>query len=109
MIEKSWVKGAILLALVLGLTITLWLKQSRLFYVIIIIAGVIAGRTVYLGQQLKSKTKLFPLAILLVVLIFILASPFSRLFSLLFFISGSVLAYYLHQKKLVGSFKIEEL
>ena len=46
MIKKSMVKGAILLALVLGLTITLWLRQSRLFYVIILIAAVIAGRTV---------------------------------------------------------------
>ena len=110
MVEKKWVKSVILLFLVLGLWAALSKRYVGLFHAIIFITGIIVGRVIYLAQSNKSKRPkrpLFPLISIIIILTIIIASSFSQVLALLLFLLGGILSFYLHSKKLVGSFKNE--
>ena len=110
MLKKRWVKSVVLLLLLLGLLISVSANYAELFYIMAFLAGIIIGRIVYLEQpkeSKKAKKPLFPLISLIIILIIIFASSFSRIWALLLLFLGGLISYYLHRKKLVGSFKSE--
>ncbi|MBR9683657.1 hypothetical protein GOV03_03905 [Candidatus Woesearchaeota archaeon] len=107
-IQEAWAETLALALVLVGFFISLLITNTVLVYIVVILAGFLAGRILYIK---KFKEPIFPSILMVVGFLFgyVLGSfGASRLWTTLFFIIGFGLSYYLHLKKFLVIFKKEE-
>jgi hypothetical protein len=104
-LETKWPETIALLLLVVGFIIAVVLQSPSLSYLAIILSGGLAGRIYY---EKNSKVKLYPLILIILGFLvgyFIGTFWVSRILILVLFGISFGVSYYLHLKKIFGTFK----
>lgn len=104
-IEEQWVETLTLLFLVLGFMIAVLLQNPSASYLLIFLAGALAGRVYYIK---RFKEPILPTILIMLGFLFgyLAASIWaSRVITLFFFVLGAGVSYYLHVKEILVIFK----
>ncbi|MBS3126704.1 hypothetical protein J4228_00905 [Candidatus Woesearchaeota archaeon] len=106
--QEQWVEAFSLLFITMGFIISVMLQSSFLSYFSVFLGGFVAARVYYFK---KSKEPILPFVLIILgFLVGYLAGSFwtNRVFTLLFFILGFGMSYYLHLKRIVVIFKSKD-
>jgi len=107
-IQEAWAETLAMILVLIGFFVSLLLTSAVLVYIIVILAGFLAGRILYIK---RFKEPIFPFILMVVGFLFgyVLGSfGASRSWTVVFFLLGIVVSYYLHMKKILVIFKKEE-
>lgn len=102
---EQWAEVFTLFFLALGFIVSILLLSPALSYISIFLAGFLAGRIYYIKHNTEP---IFPFILIIIgFLLGYLIGNFwaSRFWTLVFFILGFAISYYLHMKKLIVIFK----
>jgi len=105
--DEQWAEAFALLFLVLGFVVSILLQSAYFTSLSVFLAGLIGGRIYYLRYQTQP---IFPFVLMIVgfLLGYLLGNFWtSRLLTLFFFALGFIGSYYIHQQKIIGTFKSE--
>lgn len=103
--EEQWAELLALFFLFVGFILVVMLRKPAYIYLVVFLAGLLAGRTYFLK---KMKEPLLPFVLMIIgFLVGVLVGVFwaSRLISIILFMVSFILSYYLHQKYILGRFK----
>lgn len=104
-LSEAWAETGAVVLLLIGFLVALLLREAILVYIVILLAGLLAGRVVYLR---RFKEPLFPFILMILgfLLGYLLGSlEASRILTVLLFVLGLGVSYYLHKKGILVIFK----
>lgn len=107
-ITENWAEILMLALLLLGFMISVLLQNQLFSYFSGFLAGFISG---YIYAEKRYEEPILPFVLIFTGLLlgFLLGGIWvSRLWLFIFFAFGFLLSYYLHLKKIIGSFKSEK-
>jgi len=107
-LEETWVETLTVILLLVGFVISVFLTNATLTYVVIIGAGFLAGRILYIK---RFKEPIFPFVLIIIgfLLGYLLGNFWaSRWLTLIFFMVSFGGSYYLHLKKILVIFKSKD-
>jgi hypothetical protein len=107
-ILEQWVELLALFFLVVGLLVSILTGTPQLVYVVVLLSGFLAGRTLYIK---KLSEPIFPFVLIVLAFIFgytIGAFTASRKIVMLLFFGALLVSYYLHKKKFITIFKSKD-
>ncbi len=107
-LDEQWVEILTLFFLVLGFVISVLMQNSFLSYVVIFLAGFLAGRIYYIKHR-KEPVLPFVLMMIGFLIGYVTASFWAnRIVVLVLFALAFIISYYLHLKKFLTIFKSED-
>ena len=103
--QEQWAELTALFSVVMGFMISVLLRTPAISYLAVLLSGFLAGRICFIE---RCKQPLFPF--ILIILGFLtgyVAGSFwaNRFWTIIFFVVGALVSYYLHWKGIVGTFK----
>ena len=107
-IQEAWAETLALVFVLIGFLVSLFLTNVFMVYLVVILAGFLAGRVFYIK---RFKEPIFPFILMIIGFLFgyVLGSfEASRFWITLFFAAAFTVSYYLHLKKILVIFKSEE-
>ncbi len=107
-IQEAWAETLAVVLVLIGFLVSLLLTSALLVYLVIILAGFLAGRVFYIK---RFKEPIFPFILMIIGFLFgyVLGSfGASRFWTVVFFAVGLAVSYYLHLKKILVIVKSEE-
>ncbi len=97
--STNWVEISMIVLLVVGLFVSLLMKDAMTSYVVIFLIGIISGRTVY--KKLNSLQS-YLLIFAGFVVGYILGVRYGSVFlNIIFFILGNAVSFMLHKKQII--------
>lgn len=98
---RSWPELIGFVLLVIGFVVALAIESIWLSVIVMLLAGLMAGRLVY---EKKGKQPLFPFFLIIILLLagYLIGSfRVNRLLLFIIFVTSMILSYYIHKKKLI--------
>lgn len=107
-LTENWAEAGGAILLLLGLMVSILLSNEWVVYLVVLLAGALAGRGIYIR---RFKEPVFPFVLMSMgFLLGYLLGTFwaSRFWTATFFIVGLAVSYYLHMKGILVIFKSRE-
>lgn len=107
-LQETWAETLAAVLILVGFFVSLLLTNAFLVYAVILLSGFLAGRVFYIK---RFKEPVFPFILMIVGFLFgyVLGSVWaSRFWTVVFFVIGFAVSYFLHLKKILVIFKKEE-
>jgi len=103
--ESNWAEIVFFILLILGFLFSLAAPSAVLSYLIIFVAGMMAGRLIYY----RKESMAFPYVLIIIGFFigYLIGSRYGNWLVLtILFVLGSILSYYLHEQGLVKDIKL---
>ena len=95
---QQWPQFFFILVLILGFVISVSMQSAVLSYLVIFCGGLITGKLIFSKYGKQPSFPFFLIAIGLLLGYVLGAFKFSRVFIIILFIAGNIIAYYVHKK-----------
>lgn len=107
-LQDQWAELTALFFVVMGFMLSALLRTPAISYLAVLLSGFLAGG-IYFNERYKQPIFPFILIILGFLVGYVTGSFWTnRFWTIIFFVIGAFISYYLHRKGIVGTFKSKD-